>query len=171
MYTTIIYKIYTDRIIFTKAFSLYLKCIFNVETWSVFLTYLKEKQLIAINNFIKSIGLKMTYFFGSPKRWLFFLLHFLYFSIKTLSGSKNLEPYNLFNISLSKYVLCGNHIELIKYLVIHTQQAYIFLPSVCNSLLRRYSTDYIKSFQLKIIFFFFWFSKTWLFSVLQVCYF
>ena len=52
------------------------------------------------------------------------------------------------------YVEITNHIELIKYLVIHTQQAYMFLLSVYNSLLRRYSTDYIKSFQLKNNFFF-----------------
>ena len=43
------------------------------------------------------------------------------------------------------YVKITNHIELI-----HTQQAYIFLLSVYNSLLRRYSTDYIKSFQLRM---------------------
>ena len=41
-----------------------------------------------------------------------------------------------------------------KYLVIHAQQTYIFLLSVYNSLLRRYSTDYIKSFQLKMNYFF-----------------
>ena len=52
------------------------------------------------------------------------------------------------------YVEITNHIELIKYLVIHTQQAYIFLLSVYNLLLRRYSTDYIKSFQLKMNYFF-----------------
>ena len=51
------------------------------------------------------------------------------------------------------YVEITNHIELIKYLVIHTQQAYIFLLSVYNSLLRRYSADYIKSFQLRMNFF------------------
>ena len=53
------------------------------------------------------------------------------------------------------YVEITNHIELIKYLVIHTQQAYIFLLSVYNSLLQsRYSTDYIKSFQLRMKYFF-----------------
>ena len=52
------------------------------------------------------------------------------------------------------YVEITNHIELIKYLIIHTQQAYIFLLSVYNSLLRRYSTDYIKSFQLSMNYFF-----------------
>ena len=46
------------------------------------------------------------------------------------------------------HVEITDHTELIKYLVIHTQQAYIFLLSVYNSLLRRDSTDYIKSFQL-----------------------
>ena len=52
------------------------------------------------------------------------------------------------------YVEITNHIELIKYLIIHAQQAYIFLLSVYNSLLRRYSTDCIKSFQLKKNYFF-----------------
>ena len=52
------------------------------------------------------------------------------------------------------FVEIKNHIELIKYLVIHTQQAYIFLLSVYNSLLSRYSTDCIKSFQLRMNYFF-----------------
>ena len=52
------------------------------------------------------------------------------------------------------YVEITNHIELIKYSVIYTQQAYIFLLSVYNLLLRRYSTDYIKSFQLRMKYFF-----------------
>ena len=57
------------------------------------------------------------------------------------------------------YVEITNHIELVKYLVNHTQQAYIFLLSVYNSLLHRCSTNYVKSFQLKMNFFFFDFQK------------
>ena len=57
------------------------------------------------------------------------------------------------------YVKITNHIELITYLVIYIQQAYKFLLSVYNWLLRRYSTDCIKSFHLKINYFF-GFSKT-----------
>ena len=52
------------------------------------------------------------------------------------------------------YVEITNHIELIQYLVIYTQQAYIFLLSVYNSLLRRYSADCIKSFHLKMNYYF-----------------
>ena len=51
------------------------------------------------------------------------------------------------------YVKITNHIELITYLVIYIQQAYKFLLSVYNWLLRRYSTDCIKSFHLKINYF------------------
>ena len=52
------------------------------------------------------------------------------------------------------YVEITNYVELIKYLIIPTQQAYIFLLSVYNSLLHRYSTDYIKFFQLRMNYFF-----------------
>ena len=68
------------------------------------------------------------------------------------------------------YVEITNHIELMKYLAIYTKQAYIFLLTVYNSLLRRYSIGCIKSFYIKMNYFF-GFSKICLFSILQVCYF
>ena len=58
---------------------------------------------------IKSINLKMNYFFRFSKTWLFSVLQFLYILIETFSASKKLEIYSFLDKFLQKYALFATY--------------------------------------------------------------
>ena len=78
---------------------------------------------------IKSIDLKMNYFFGFSKIWPFIALQFFHVRVETCSTSKSLELYTFLYISLQKYVLCVTY-KLYQFTEIfsnlYTRDLYIF---------------------------------------------